>query len=83
MFLAFILNFTKQPKRNDNYIIYLLINLLICLCVMGKFSFNLIGFIVWVYSTINFVAIINEYDIGIANINATANGFFLNHGQTN
>ena len=35
------------------------------------------------YSTINFVAIINEYDIGIANINATANGFFLNHGQTN
>lgn len=55
MFLAFILNFTKQPKRNDNYIIYLLINLLICLCVMGKFSFNLIGFIVWVYSTINFV----------------------------
>ena len=55
LFLSFSLNFTKNENIKTNIISYLIINILICICVMGKFSFNLTGALIWIYSTINFV----------------------------
>ena len=54
LFFAFSLNFVKF-KKQDYYKIYLIINLLVCICVIGKFSFNLTGFLVWTFSTIKFI----------------------------
>jgi hypothetical protein len=53
--LALALNFKKQKNEKDILITYLVINILICCAVIGKFSFNLTGFLIWFYSTINFI----------------------------
>lgn len=52
---SFALNFVKQNNKKNILISYLLINLFLCICVVGKFSFNLSAFLVWIYSTINFI----------------------------
>ncbi len=54
LLLSLSINFTKTENIKVNIINYLIINILICICVMGKFSFNLTGALVWIYSTINF-----------------------------
>ena len=43
LFLSFAFNFTKFKSRTLDFKSYLIINILICICVMGKFSFNLTG----------------------------------------
>lgn len=53
--LALSLNFIKLDNEKDILISYLIINILICCAVIGKFSFNLSGFLIWAYSTINFI----------------------------
>ena len=55
LFFAFALNFVKLKNKKEILISYLIINILICLCVMGKFSFNLSGGLVWLFSTLNFI----------------------------
>jgi hypothetical protein len=63
---AFSLNFTNLKNNKESYKIYLLINILICLSVIGKFSFNLTGLMVWIYSTYQFVNKKNFYKIILA-----------------
>ena len=55
VFLALRLSFVKF--ENSNYVIknYSLINILLCVSVMGKFSFGLSGFLVWIISTIKII----------------------------
>ena len=53
LFLGLSFNFVKFKNKKYYHISYLLINILVCIAVMGKFSFNLTGFLVWLYSTIN------------------------------
>ena len=55
LLLSFVFNFTKFKNKKTDLINYLIINILICICVMGKFSFNLTGGLVWIYSTINYL----------------------------
>ena len=55
LFFAFSLNFAKPKSEKKIFINYLIINILICVCVMGKFSFNLTGALVWIFSTCNMV----------------------------
>lgn len=50
------LNYTKQINRRNSLICFLLINLFLCISVVGKFSFGLSAFLVWIYTVINFVS---------------------------
>ena len=61
--IAFSFNFAKFKRESDIIKAYLIINILICLAVTGKFSFNLSGFLVWAYSTINFLSKKNFYKL--------------------
>jgi hypothetical protein len=54
LFVAFTLNFSHSDEK-DKLINYLLINILIFLCLSGKFSFNLSGFLVWAFSTLRII----------------------------
>ena len=55
VFLALCLSFVKIENNNQLIKNYSLINLLICISVMGKFSFGLSGFLVWIVSTIQII----------------------------
>ncbi len=55
LFLSLAFNFTKFRSKTIDFKIYLIINILICICVMGKFSFNLTGALIWIYSTFNYL----------------------------
>ena len=55
IFLAFSMNFVNFKGRKEYTKSYIIINLFICCAVLGKFSFSLPGFLVWAYSTINFL----------------------------
>lgn len=55
VFLALSLSFIKLENSNQVIKNYSLINILICISVMGKFSFGLSGFLVWIISTINII----------------------------
>ena len=55
MLFALALNFIKPQNEKEVLIIYLIINLIICTCVIGKFSFNLIGFLIWSLSTYRYL----------------------------
>ena len=68
LFLSFAFNFTKFKSRTLDFKSYLIINILICICVMGKFSFNLTGALIWIYSTLNYF---KRNDIKIIVIPAT------------
>lgn len=57
------LNFIKYENKKDIYKSYTIINILICCAVLGKFSFNLIGFLVWAYSSINFIYKVKNFKI--------------------
>ena len=63
IFMAFSLNFINTKNQNEILKAYTLINILICISVMGKFSFNLSGFLIWLYSTYNFINKKNFYKI--------------------
>ncbi len=60
---ALSLNFVDAKKQNDLWKNYLLINILICVSVVGKFSFNLVGSLVWIYSTYNLLNKKNIYQM--------------------
>ena len=55
VFLALCLSFVKLGNSNQIIKNYSLINILICVSVMGKFSFGLSGFLVWIISTIKII----------------------------
>ena len=55
VFLALCLSFVKLENSNQVIKNYSLINILICVSVMGKFSFGLSGFLVWIISTIKII----------------------------
>ena len=55
VFLALCLSFVKFENSKDQIKNYSLINILICLSVMGKFSFGLSGFLVWIVSTVKLI----------------------------
>ena len=53
--MALCLSFVKLGNSNQIIKNYSLINILICVSVMGKFSFGLSGFLVWIISTIKII----------------------------
>ncbi len=55
LLVCFALNFINYKDQNEILKIYILINILLCCTVLGKFSFNLTGGIIWSYTTINFL----------------------------
>ena len=63
IFLALSLNFIDYKDKREVLKAYAIINVFICCAVLGKFSFNLIGFLVWVFSTINFYNKFKGYKI--------------------
>ena len=63
IFLALSLNFVDYKNKRELLKAYAIINIFICCAVLGKFSFNLIGFLVWVFSTINFYNKIKNYKL--------------------
>ena len=54
LFVAFALNFSITNKK-EKIINYIIINILIFICLSGKFSFNLSGFLVWSFSTLRII----------------------------
>ncbi len=52
LFLALSINFIRFKNEKDRLLGYLIINIIIFSCIVGKFSFNLSGFLVWVFSTL-------------------------------
>lgn len=63
IFLALSLNFVDYKDKRELLKAYAIINILICSAVLGKFSFNLIGFLIWVFSTINFFNKFKSYKL--------------------
>ena len=59
IFLALSLSFLKVKSLDQFIKIFFLINILLCLSVMGKFSFSLSAFLVWLVSVFNFINIRN------------------------
>lgn len=54
IFLALAINFIKLKTENQFILAFFFINILICSAVIGKFSFNLSGFLVWLFTFFNF-----------------------------
>ena len=54
LFVAFALNFSTYNEK-EKLTNYILINILIFICLSGKFSFNLSGFLVWSFSTLRII----------------------------
>ncbi len=57
------LNFINYKNNHEIFKAYTIINLFICCAVLGKFSFNLVGIIVWIFSTINFYLKTKNYKL--------------------
>lgn len=55
IFLALSMSFSKIDSRNQFIKTFLIINILLCTSVMGKFSFGLSAFLVWIVSAINLI----------------------------
>ena len=55
LLVSFALNFVRYKDQSEIFKVYALINILLCCAVLGKFSFNLTGGIIWAYTTINFL----------------------------
>ena len=55
IFLSLSLSFLKVKSCDEFIKIFSLINVLLCLSVMGKFSFGLSAFLVWLVSVFNFI----------------------------
>ena len=55
IFLALSMSFSKINSRNQFIKTFLIINILLCTSVMGKFSFGLSAFLVWIVSVINLI----------------------------
>ena len=55
IFLSLSLSFLKVKTCDEFIRIFSLINVLLCLSVMGKFSFGLSAFLVWLLSVFNFI----------------------------
>ncbi len=66
--ISLSLNFIDYKNDKEIFKAYTIINLFICCAVLGKFSFNLIGFIVWIFSTINFYIRTKNYRLFIVPI---------------
>ena len=49
------MSFSKINSRNQFIKTFLIINILLCTSVMGKFSFGLSAFLVWIVSVINLI----------------------------
>ncbi len=60
LFFALALNFVKLENEKEKLISYFLINILIFSCIVGKFSFNLSGFLIWTLSTL---VVVNKKNI--------------------
>ncbi len=63
LLVCFALNFINYKDQNEILKIYILINILLCCAVLGKFSFNLTGGIIWLYTTINFLNKSKNYNL--------------------
>ncbi|WP_440613973.1 DUF1420 family protein [Candidatus Pelagibacter sp. HIMB1748] len=55
IFLALSMGFSKIHSQNQFIKTFLIINILLCTSVMGKFSFGLSAFLVWIVSAINLI----------------------------
>jgi hypothetical protein len=65
LFLALSINFIRFQSEKEKLIGYLIINIIIFSCMIGKFSFNLSSFLVWVLSTLFIINKKNFYKIFI------------------
>lgn len=63
LFFALALNFIKLENEKEKLISYFIINILIFSCIVGKFSFNLSGFLIWTLSTLVIVNKKNFYKL--------------------
>ena len=61
--ISLALNFVNYKNDREIFKAYVIINIFICCAVLGKFSFNLIGFIIWTFSTINFYKKTKNYNL--------------------
>jgi len=61
--ISLALNFVNYKNDREIFKAYAIINIFICCAVLGKFSFNLIGFIIWTFSTINFYKKTKNYNL--------------------
>mgnify|MGYP001157029051 FL=1 len=61
--ISLALNFINYKNDREIFKAYVIINIFICCAVLGKFSFNLIGFIVWIFSTINFYKKLKNHNL--------------------
>ncbi len=63
IFICLAFNFVKFHNQKEIFKVYLIINVFLCCAVLGKFSFNLVGLIIWIYSTINFFNKTKNYQL--------------------